>query len=123
ANADDSLWVSTAAKGNETARLDPSLLTTSAKDTVLNVIFAPALTKRLTTELFYPSYVVGVHASQAFAACYLGSAFSKAVDGRIAVGNLHDLRTGVIRVATNSRDLSSQIELCIALREANLSTF
>ena len=58
ANADDALWVSTAAKGNETARLDPSQLATRANDTILYVIFAPALTEGLTAELFYPSYVV-----------------------------------------------------------------
>ena len=62
ANADDSLWVSTAAKGNETARLDPSQLASGANDTIFSAIFVPALTERLTAELFYSAYVVGVHA-------------------------------------------------------------
>ena len=107
--------LSFAAIGNETARLDPSQLATRTNDAILYIVFAPALTKRLAAELFYPSYVVAVHASQAFAACYLGSAFRKAVDGRIAVRNLHDLRVGVIRVATNEANLCCQGKLYVAL--------
>ena len=115
ADADNSVWVSSAAKGKETARLDPSQLATRTNDTILYVIFAPAVTERLAAELFYPSYVFGVHASQAFAACYLGSAFRKAVDGRIAGRNLHDLRVGVIRVGTNEASLCRQGKLYVAL--------
>ena len=115
ADADDSVRLSSVAKGNETARLDPSQLATRTNDTILDIVFAPALTKRLAAGLFYPSYVVGVHASQAFAACYLGSAFRKAVDGRIAVRNLHDLRVGVIRVTTNEASLCCQGKLYVAL--------
>jgi hypothetical protein len=123
ADADDSVWVSFAAIGNETARLDPSLLATRANDTILYVIFAPALTERLASQLFYPSNVVGVHASQAFAACYLDSAFSKAVNGRIAGRNLHDLRVGVIRVATNAASLCRQTKLYVAFGQRPFCLF
>src|SRR5262249_5671942 len=70
-----------------------------------------------------PSYVVGVHTSQAFAACYLGSAFRKAVDGRIAGRNLHELCVGVIREATNEASLCRQGELYIALSECLFHLF
>ena len=123
ADADDSVRVSFAAIGNETARLDPSQLATRTNDAILYIIFAPALTERLAAELFYPSYVVAVHASQAFAACYLGSAFRKAVDGRIAGRNLHDLRVGVIRVATNEASLCCQGKLYVALGQCLLCLF
>ena len=59
ADADDTMRSSFAVIGNETARLDPSHLATSANDTILYAIFAPALTKCLAAELFYPPYVVG----------------------------------------------------------------
>ena len=55
ADADDSVWVSTATKGKETARLDPSQLATRTNDAILYVIFAPAVTERLAAEPFYPS--------------------------------------------------------------------
>ena len=92
----------------------------ATNDTILHVIFAPVLTERLAAELIYPPYVLGVHASQAFAASYLGSALRKAVDGRIALGNLHDLRIGVIRVAADESRLSRQRKLNVAFRQGQL---
>jgi hypothetical protein len=62
ADADDPVWFSGAAKGKKTARLDPSQLASGANDTIFSAIFVPALTERLTAELFYSAYVVGVHA-------------------------------------------------------------
>ena len=104
-----SVWLSSATKGKETARLNPSQLAAGTSDTILYFIFAPALTECLAAELFYPGNVVGVHASQVFAACYLGGAFRKTVDGRIAIRNLHDLRIGVIRVGANEANLCCEI--------------
>src|SRR6476660_1528701 len=123
ADADDSVRASFAAKGKETARLDPSRLATTTNDTILYVIFASAVTECLATGLFYPSYVVGVHTSQAIAACYLGSAFSKAVNGRITGRNLHDLRVGVIRVGTNEASLCCQGKLYVALGQCLFRLF
>jgi len=123
ADADDSEWVSFAAKGKETARLDPTQLTTRTNDTILDLVFAPAVTERLAAQLLHPSYVVAVHASQAFAACYFGSAFRKAVDGRIPARNLHDLRVGVIRVGANETSLCCQGELYVALGQCLLRLF
>src|SRR5262245_30733020 len=117
ADADDAAWVSLGAKGKEAARLDPSQFAIWADDTILYIIFAPVVTKRLAAELFHPSDVVGVHTSQAFAACYLGHAFRKAVDGRITARNLHDLRVGVIRVGTNEARLCCQGKLYVALSQ------
>src|SRR5215471_6266837 len=111
ADADDTVGVSFVVIANETARLDPSHLATRSNDAILYAIFAPPLAERLTPKLFYPPYVVGVHASQAFAACNLGSALRKGVDSRIALRNLHDLRAGIIRKVTNEASLSRQLEL------------
>ena len=90
-------------------------LATGSNDAILYLIFAPTLTERLIAEPVYPSYVVRVRASQAFGTCYLGGAFRKAVDGRIAVRNLHNLRVGVIRVGTNHGSLCCEGKLYVAL--------
>jgi hypothetical protein len=119
ADADDSVRASFAVIGNETARLDPTHLA-STNDTILDIILASALTERLAAELFHPFYVVGVHASQAFAASYLGSALRKAVDGRIAWRNLHDLRDDVIRVTADESCLARQRKLNVSFSEGQL---
>src|SRR5262245_14419779 len=123
ADADDSVWVASAAKGKETARLDPSQLACRTRDTILDVIFAPAGSECLTAALFYPSYVVGVHAGQAFTARDLGGAFRKAMDGRIAGRNLHDLRVGVISVGTNKPSLCCQGKLYVAFGQCQFCKF
>src|SRR5262249_33153031 len=74
-------------------------------------------TERLVAELFYPFYVVRVHTRQAFAASHLAGTLRKAVDGRIAGRNLHDLRVRVICVGTNEPSLRCQGELYVALRQ------
>ena len=89
-------------------RLNPTQLAARANDTILHAIFAPAFTERLAAEPFYPSYIVGVHASQALAACYLVGVFGKTVDGRLTGGNLHNLRVDVIRVGANEASLFCQ---------------
>jgi hypothetical protein len=97
--------VSARAEGDEAACLDPSQLATGTNDAILHVVFAPTLAKRLVTALFHSCYVVGVHAGQAYAACDLVGAFGKAVDGRVAVGNLHDLCACIIGIAADEAGL------------------
>ena len=123
ADADHSVGLTCTAEGDETARLDPSQLATRTNDTILDIVFAPALTKRLAAGPFHPSYVVGVHARQAYAAGYLGRPFRKAVDGRIAFRNLHDLRVGIIRVGTNQASLCCQSKLYFALGQCLFCLF
>src|SRR5262245_21766602 len=120
ADADDSVRASFTVIGNETAGLNPAHLATSTNDAVLYAIFAPARTERLAAELFHPPYVVWMHASQAFAASYLDSVLGKAVNGRIAFRNLHDLRVGVVRVTADESRLSCQRELHGALAQSQL---
>src|SRR5215510_11145038 len=122
-DAHDSVWMSCTAEGKETACLHPSQLAVRSNDPILDVIFAPAGTECLTAGLFYPSSVVRVHARQALAARYLGSAFRKTVDGRIAGRNLHDLRVGVISVGTNEASLCCQSKLYVALGQCLFRLF
>src|SRR4029450_10365091 len=93
---------------------------TSTNDTILYAIFTAAVTERLAAELCYLPYVVGVHVGQAFAACFLDSALGKAVDGRIALRNLHDLGVGVIREAADESRLSGQRKLNVAFSQGQL---
>ena len=120
ADTEHPLRVAVACVRDETARLDPTHLATSTCDTILHVIFAPARTERLATDLFHPPYVVGVHASQALAAPYLGCALRKAVDGRIALRDLHDLSVDVVRKTANEGRLFRQRELHVAFSQRQL---
>src|SRR5262245_23859853 len=120
ADADDSVRTSAAVVSDETTRLDPTHLATCTNDTILYAIFAPARLKRHAAGLFHLLYVVVVHANQAFAAAYLDSAFRKAVEGRIAFRNLHDLRVGVICVAANESRLSCERQLDGAFAQGQL---
>ncbi len=101
ADTEHPLRVAVASVRDETARLDPTHLPTGTCDPILHVIFAPARTERLATDLFHPLTVVGVHASQALAAGYLGCTLRKAMDGRIALRDLHDLSVDVVRKTAN----------------------
>src|SRR5262245_20018494 len=117
ADAHDAVWMFSAAKGNETAGLNPSQLATRTNNSVFYAIFAPARTERLAAEPIHEPYVVRMHAGQAFVARYFGSAFREAVNGRITCGDLHDLRVGVIREAANESRLSCERELHGALAQ------
>src|SRR5262245_3690174 len=123
ADADDTMRASSAVIGNKAACLDPSHFVPTTKDSVLDLVFAPVFTERQPAKLSYPTYVLGVHASQAFAACFLDRAFREAVEGRIARRNLHDLSVGVIRVAADARRLFGHCELNGALGQCLLSLF
>ena len=122
ADTEHPLRVAVACVRDETARLDPTLHA-STIDTILHAIFAPARIKGLAPGLFHLPYVVGMHVSQALAARYLGRALWKAVNGRIALRNLHDLRVGVIRVAADASRLPRQSELQVALGQLSLCLF
>src|SRR5262245_61381585 len=120
ADADDPARASIAAVGSETARLDPTHLAVGPNDTILHAIFAPRRTERFAAELLHAPYVVGVHARQAFPACYLASPRTEAVNCRVAPRDLHHLRVGVIRVAANESRLSRQHTLNVAFRQSTL---
>ena len=83
-DADRPLRFSLAIIGNETPRFDLSNLTAGENDTILDVIFAPALAERFTPEHLQSLNVLWVHTSQPFAARDLGRSVWKTVDGCIA---------------------------------------
>src|SRR5689334_20356701 len=76
--------------------------------------------KRCAPMPFHSLDIVRVYGSRAFASCDLAGMFRKTMDCRVAFGNLHDLRVGVICVAADEADLCRQTKLHIAVSQRQL---